>query len=250
MTVLLVEDEPGLVHFMRKGLESEYFTVDVCTDGESGLKAIEINGYDLVVLDIMLPKKDGIAVCQEMRDKGIHTPVLMVSVLDDVIDRIKGLNNGADDYLIKPFAFEEMLARMQALLRRERSVKHVKLQVGGLVLDPNTHEVKRDNDIVFLTRKEYCILDYLMRNIGKVCTRTMIGEKIWGYDFVQRSNTIDVHMSYLRKKIDKGHRDPLIHVMRDVGYKIQDYGNNKLRMAYDQAQGVIPISVDKQLNNA
>lgn len=222
MTILVVEDEVKITRFIKKGLEMEHYTVEVAYDGKEALEKAEINTYDLIILDIMLPKMDGIEVCKKLRDNKVETPIIMLTARDTVEDRIKGLDVGADDYLVKPFSFGELVARIRALLRREKTVKTTRLQVGDLILDPATHEVFRGNKEIQLSSKEYRLLDYMMRRPGHVCTRTMIGEHIWGYNFTDDSNVIDVYISYLRKKIDSGFKNRLIHTVRDVGYKIQD----------------------------
>lgn len=221
MTILLVEDEHRIAKFIKRGLELEHYTVDVAQDGEEALHLIEVNGYDLVVLDLMLPKKNGLEVCREMRKNKIETPVLILTAKDLVDNKIEGLDSGADDYMIKPFAFGELLARVRALLRRERSVKQTKLQIDDLVLDPATHEISRAGKEIVLTSKEYRLLDYFMRRPNQICTRTMIGEHVWGYNFAQNSNVIDVYISYLRKKIDTGFPKKLFSTVRDVGYKLK-----------------------------
>jgi len=221
MTILLVEDEQKITRFIKRGLELEHFTVDVAYNGEEALHLIEINGYDLIVLDVMLPKKDGLEVCREIRKSNISTPILMLTAKDLIDDKIQGLDSGADDYMVKPFAFGELLARVRALLRREKSVKQTKLQIDTLVLDPATHEVTRNGKEIPLTSKEYRLLDYFMRRPNQVCTRTMIGEHVWGYNFAQNSNVIDVYISYLRKKVDTGFANKLFSTVRDVGYKIK-----------------------------
>lgn len=222
MTILVVEDEIKIARFIKKGLEMEHYTVDVAYDGEEGLEKAEINSYDLIILDILLPKMDGVEVCRKLREAKVETPIIMLTAKDTVEDRIKGLDAGADDYLTKPFAFGELVARIRALFRREKAVKTTSLEVNGLVLNPSTHEVHRDDKEIQLSSKEYRLLDYMMRRPGHVCTRTMIGEHIWGYNFTDDSNVIDVYISYLRRKIDKGFKKKLIHTVRDVGYKIQD----------------------------
>lgn len=222
MTILVVEDEIKITRFIKKGLEMEHYTVETAYDGEEALEKAEINSYDLIILDIMLPKVDGIEVCRRLREQKVETPIIMLTAKDTVEDRVKGLDVGADDYLIKPFAFGELLARIRALLRREKTVHSTKLQVADLVMDPATHEVFRGDKELKLSSKEYRLLDYMMRRPGHVCTRTMIGEHIWGYNFKDDSNVIDVYISYLRKKIDSGFKQKLIHTVRDVGYKIQD----------------------------
>jgi heavy metal response regulator len=222
MTILVVEDEVKITRFIKKGLEMEHYTVEVAYDGEEALEKAEINNYDLIIMDIMLPKMDGVEVTRKLRERKVETPIIMLTARDTIDDRVKGLDAGADDYLVKPFAFGELVARIRALLRREKTVKSTKLQVGDLVLDPATHEVYRGDKEIKLSSKEYRLLDYMMRRPGHVCTRTMIGEHIWGYNFTDDSNVIDVYISYLRKKIDSGFKNKLIHTVRDVGYKIQD----------------------------
>ena len=228
MTILVVEDEIKITRFIKKGLEMEHYTVEIAYDGKEALEKAEINNYDLIILDIMLPKIDGLEVCKKLREAKIETPIIMLTAKNTVEDRIKGLDAGADDYLVKPFSFGELLARIRALLRREKTVKSTKLQVGDLTLNPATHEIFRGNKEISLSSKEYRLLDYMMRRPGYVCTRTMIGEHIWGYNFKDDSNVIDVYISYLRRKIDKGFKIRLIHTVRDVGYKIQDK-NQKIK---------------------
>ena len=220
MTILVVEDEYKITRFIQRGLEMEHYTVDVAYDGEEALNKLGVNDYDLIILDLMLPKKDGIEVCKEIRDRKIDAPVIMLTARDTIEDRIKGLDQGADDYIVKPFAFGELLARIRALLRREKTVKRSVLQISDLILDPATHEVTRTGKPLVLTSKEYRLLDYFMRRPGQVCTRTMIGEHIWGYNFVDSSNVIDVSVSNLRKKVDGEASLQLIKTVRNVGYKI------------------------------
>jgi heavy metal response regulator len=222
MTILVIEDEVKISRFIKKGLEMEHYTVDAAYTGKEGLEKSEINSYDLIILDIMLPEMDGIEVCRKLRENKVDTPIIMLTARNTVEDRIKGLDSGADDYLTKPFAFGELVARIRALLRREKTVNATKLEVGDLILDPATHEVFRGGKEIALSSKEYRLLDYMLRRPGHVCTRTMIGEHIWGYNFTDDSNVIDVYISYLRRKIDGGFRNKLIHTVRDVGYKIQD----------------------------
>lgn len=220
MTILVVEDEYKITKFIQRGLEMEHYTVDVAYDGEEALNKLGVNDYDLVILDLMLPKKDGIEVCKEIREKKIDAPVIMLTARDTIEDRIRGLDQGADDYIVKPFAFGELLARIRALLRREKTVKRSVLQISDLILDPATHEVTRAEKPLTLTSKEYRLLDYFMRRPGQVCTRTMIGEHIWGYNFIDSSNVIDVSVSNLRKKVDGEFPLQLIKTVRNVGYKI------------------------------
>jgi len=221
MTILLVEDERKISRFIKRGLELEHYTVDVAFDGEEALKLIEVNGYDLIILDLMLPKKDGIEVCKDIRKNKIETPVLVLTAKDLIDNKIEGLDSGADDYMVKPFAFGELLARVRALLRRERSVRQTKLQINDLVLDPATHEVYRGGKEIQLTSKEYRLLDYFMRRPNQICTRTMIGEHVWGYNFEQNSNVIDVYISYLRKKINGDFSNKMFSTVRDVGYRLK-----------------------------
>ncbi|HAM88559.1 MAG: Two component transcriptional regulator, winged helix family [Candidatus Falkowbacteria bacterium GW2011_GWC2_38_22] len=228
MTILVVEDEIKITRFIKKGLEMEHYTVETAYDGQEALDKAEINNYDLIILDIMLPKIDGITVCRKLRENKVETPIIMLTARDTVEDRVKGLDAGADDYLIKPFAFGELIARIRALLRREKTVKSTKLVVGDLSMDPATHEVFRGDKEINLSSKEYRLLDYMMRRPGQVCTRTMIGEHIWGYNFTDDSNVIDVYISYLRKKVDNGFPNKLILTVRDVGYKIAD--KKKIKM--------------------
>ena len=220
MTILVIEDEHKITRFIQRGLEMEHYTVDVAYDGEEALQKIGVNDYDLIILDLMLPKKDGVEVCREIRKRKIGVPIIMLTARDTVEDRVRGLDEGADDYVVKPFAFGELLARIRALLRREKTVKRSILQVADLALDPATHEVTRGDRLVDLTSKEYRLLDYFMRRPGQVCTRTMIGEHIWGYNFIDSSNVIDVSVSNLRRKVDGDNPVQLVKTVRNVGYKI------------------------------
>ncbi len=222
MKILIIEDEKRITSFIRKGLQYEGYTVDVAYDGMTGLEKVQDENLDLIVLDVMLPELDGISLCSQMREKGLTTPVIMLTAKDSVDDRVKGLDAGADDYLVKPFSFKELLARIRSLLRRGDAVKQVVLQVGDLVIDPASREVKRGERVIELSRKEYSLLEYLMRNQNQVLTRTMIAEHVWDYDFDSFTNTIDVYIRYLRKKIDEGENKKLIKTVRGVGYKITD----------------------------
>lgn len=237
MTILIVEDEVKITRFIKKGLELEHYTTDVAYDGQEALDKALVNSYDLIMLDIMIPKLNGIEVCRKLREEKIDTPIIMLTARDTIEDKIKGLDAGADDYLIKPFAFGELIARVRALLRREKTVKSTKLRINDLELDPATHEVFRGDKEITLSSKEYRLLDYMMRRPGQICTRTMIGEHIWGYNFTDDSNIIDVYISYLRKKIDKGFRNKLIHTIRDVGYKIKDKTAKKRKINLSKNNG-------------
>jgi len=218
MKILVVEDEERVAQFIQKGLKEEGHAVDVSYDGEDGGFLAEVNDYDLILLDVMLPKKNGISVCREIRARGVVTPVLMLTARDSVEDRVRGLDAGADDYLVKPFAFEELLARVRALLRRRSDSKTPTLQLADLELDPITRLVTRSGKPIRLTTKEYSLLEYLLRNANKVLSRTLIGEHVWDMNFDPESNVIDVYISHLRNKIDKGHDLPLLHTMRGQGY--------------------------------
>ena len=218
MKILVVEDEERVAQFIQKGLKEEGHAVDVSYDGEDGGFLAEVNDYDLILLDVMLPKKNGISVCREIRERGVVTPVLMLTARDSVEDRVRGLDAGADDYLVKPFAFEELLARVRALLRRRSDTKTPTLKLADLELDPITRLVTRAGKPIRLTTKEYSLLEYLLRNANKVLSRTVIGEHVWDMNFDPESNVIDVYISHLRNKIDKGHDVPLLHTMRGQGY--------------------------------
>jgi len=220
--ILLVEDEERIASFIARGLKESHYVVDVASDGEKGLFMAEINEYDLAILDIMLPKKDGITICRELRNKGRDLPILMLSAKDSTDDKIRGLNIGADDYLAKPFAFKELLARVQALLRRQKPSQGQILKVGDLQLNQLTHKVIRQDKEIELTSKEYMLLEYFMLNAGKLISRTMISEHVWHEDFDSFTNVIDVFVNYLRKKIDKGFKKPLIHTIRGSGYCLKE----------------------------
>lgn len=221
MNILIVEDEQRIARFIKKGLELEEYLADVSNDGAKALEMIQINGYDLIILDIMLPGLSGIEICQKIRQDNIDTPVIILTARDSVEDRVSGLDAGADDYLVKPFAIGELLARIRALLRREKTTRQTVLRVSDLTLNPSSHVVTRGERELELTSKEYKILDYLMRRPDQVCTRTMIMEHVWGYDYAGQGNIVDVYITYLRKKIDKGYSKKLIQTIRDVGYKIR-----------------------------
>lgn len=221
MRILVIEDERKIASFIKRGLREEGYTVDTAFDGEEGYHLTGENEYALIILDIMLPKQDGIALCRQLRNDGIESPVLMLTAKDSVQDKVRGLDSGADDYLTKPFAFEELLARLRALLRKGAK-RAASLQVGDLALDAAAHRVTRSGREIVLTMKEYALLAYLMRNAGTVVTRTMIAENIWELDFDTGTNIIDVYINYLRNKIDSGHEKKLIHTVRGRGYMIKD----------------------------
>ena len=216
MKILLVEDEKKVVSFIRNGLRSEGFTVDTAQDGEEGLfKALEGN-FDLIILDLMLPKMDGISVCQKLRAQAKNTPIIMLTAKDEVDDRVKGLEAGADDYLTKPFSFAELLARIKALSRRGREVKSEILNWADIRLNPDRMEVTKKGKAVNLSATEFKLLKYFMQNPGRVLSKAMILENIWGYDFDPESNIVDVYIKYLRDKVGKN----LIQTVRGIGYKL------------------------------
>lgn len=218
MKILVVEDEKKVSSFIKRGLEEEKYEVDTALDGEEGLKAAIETNYDLIVLDWMLPKKDGLTLVRELREKKASTPVLMLTAKDSLEDIIAGLDSGSDDYLTKPFAFAELLARVRALLRRSEMDKGAELRFADLRLDPVTHKVWRKDKEIDLTAKEYGLLEYFMRNPNQVLTRTMIADHVWDYTFDTFTNIIDVYVNYLRKKIDRDEEKKLIHTVRGVGY--------------------------------
>ncbi len=218
MRILVIEDEIKVANFIKKGLEEERYAVDIALDGEYGLYLSEVYDYDLIVLDLMIPKIDGLEVLRRIRSNKNKVPILVVTAKDTAEDIVRGLDSGCDDYLTKPFEFKVFLARVRALLRRERPDLEPVLKVADLTLSPITHKVKRGDKEIELTAKEYALLEYFMRNPNKVLTRTMISEHVWDYHFDSMTNVIDVYVNYLRKKIDKGFEPKLIHTIRGVGY--------------------------------
>jgi len=220
MRILLVEDEIKIANFIERGLKEENYVVDVASDGEKAMFLAEINPYDLIILDIMLPGVDGITICRELRKKEISVPILMLTAKDRVRDKVLGLNSGADDYLAKPFDFEELSARIGALLRRNRDNKTGILKVADLELDQLRHKVMRAEKQIQLSSKEFALLEYLMLNADHVVTRTMISEHVWHEDFDSFTNVIDVFISFLRNKVDKDFKKPLIHTIHGKGYRI------------------------------
>lgn len=222
MSILVVEDEKKVAGFIKRGLEEDGFSVTVVHDGAEGFtKAVEGN-YSLVVLDRMLPKKDGLTVVKELRDAGVKVPVLMLTARDTVEDIVSGLDAGSDDYLTKPFAFAELTARVRALLRRGEQDRGAELHYSDMRLDPVTHKVWRGGKEIDLTAKEYGLLEYMMRNPNQVLSRAMIAEHVWDYAFDSFTNIIDVYINYLRKKIDKNQQVRLIHTVRGQGYVLRE----------------------------
>jgi heavy metal response regulator len=221
MRILVVEDDKKVASFIQKGLEEEGYAVDLAADGETGLTMGLDRVHDAIVLDVMLPGKPGFQVVRELRSAGVATPILMLTARDAVEDKVQGLDAGADDYQTKPFVFAELLARLRALMRRGAESRPPRLQVADLVLDPATRNVTRGGQPITLTQREFALLEYLMRNAGRVCTRTSITERVWDYSFDSGTNVIDVYVTYLRKKIDADRSAKLIHTVRGVGYVLK-----------------------------
>lgn len=222
MHILVVEDEKRLANLVRRALEEERHVVDVSFDGAEALEMAQSTEYDLLVLDLMLPGVDGIEVCRRLRAAQKPVRILMLTARDAIEDRVTGLESGADDYLVKPFSFSELLARVKALSRRQVAAQvEEELIVGDLVLDLAKREARRDGKQIELTAKEFQLLEYMMRNAGRVLTRTQILDHVWGYNFDSFSNVVDIYVHYLRSKIDKGFKEPLIKTMRGVGYSLK-----------------------------
>lgn len=220
MRILLVEDELSIAQFICQGLSEAGYAIDVVGDGNRGLEYALAAEYDVILLDILLPGRDGLAVLKQLRAHGRKTPVLLLTARDAIDDRVKGLDLGADDYLTKPFAFPELLARLRALLRRPPLQTDTVLRVGDLELDIARREVRRAGRLIELSPREFMLLHYLMRHPQQVLTRTQIGEHIWNFDFISESNVVDVYIGYLRRKIDRGFAQPLLHTIRGVGYRL------------------------------
>ena len=221
MRILVVEDEKKVASFIKKGLEEEGYAVDVAADGEEGLGLALTRVHDLIILDIRLPKMDGLRVLQALRHDSVTTPVLLLTVRATIEDKVLGLDAGADDYLTKPFAFQELVARVRALLRRRTEAEPTVLRIDDLRLDPARRTVTRGDEKIDLTPREFALLDYFMRNPGRVLTRTMIAEHVWDYSFDTSTNVIDVYVNYLRKKVDAGREPKLLHTIRGVGYVLK-----------------------------
>jgi heavy metal response regulator len=225
MRILLVEDDKGIARFVKKGLLENSFSVDVASNGEEGLEFVLYKGYELIILDILLPKMDGREILRRLREREIQTPVIFLTAKDSENDIVNGLNLGADDYLTKPFSFNELLARLQALLRRGKSIAPFsRLQMANLILELDGHRVFREKVKIELTPKEYALLEFFMRHPGQIITRTMISEKVWDVHFDTSTNIIDVHVSHLRNKIDKDFEPKLLHTVKGVGYVLEDRG--------------------------
>ncbi|MGA2260908.1 MAG: response regulator transcription factor [Acidobacteriota bacterium] len=218
MRVLVVEDARPMAEALAKGLREQGYAVDVAGDGETAIQQAEINQYDAIVLDVMLPQRDGFAVCRALREQGLSVPVLMLTARDAVEDRVAGLDVGADDYLTKPFAFKELLARLRALMRRHSQLRPPRLKLADLELDTASQEVRRAGRLIRLTAKEYALLEYLLLHAGEVVSREGISEHVWDESFDPFSNLIEVYIQRLRKKIDEGEQIRLIHTRRGAGY--------------------------------
>ena len=221
MRILLVEDNKRLSDSLRMTLEDDGYAVDTAYDGLDGEEMALMGTYDIIILDIMLPHKDGLAVCRDLRNKRVNTPILMLTARDALDDRVNGLDSGADDYLVKPFQVDELRARIRALLRRESSNKSGLLEVGDLTLDPATHAVERAGKPVELTAKEYSLLEYFMRHPNHLVTREMVETSLWSYDHVVASNVIDVYIRRLRRKIDDPYELKLFETVRGAGYRLR-----------------------------
>jgi heavy metal response regulator len=222
MRILIVEDEKSLADIIKKGLEEEGYAVDVAYNGEDGLFMAENEPSDIIILDIMLPIVDGMTILKTIRRTGVTTPVLMLTARDTLTDKVAGLDSGADDYLTKPFLFDELLARIRALLRRNSATKTAVIEIGDLSIDMAGKQVQRAGKKIMLSAREYCLLEYMAINRNKVLSRTAITEHIYDYGFDLDSNIIDVFISRLRNKIDRGHGTPFIHTVRGAGYILKE----------------------------
>lgn len=221
MRLLVVEDEHRIARAIKDGLEQEHYAVDVEFDGESGYGAASAEEYDLIIMDVMMPGMNGYELCQKLRADGNHTPVIMLTAKDQTADIVKGLDNGADDYLPKPFSFEVLLARIRALLRRPQQSLGEVLTVGDLSIDTTSKQVTRAGKAITLSSKEYALLEYLMRNQGRILSKNNIITHVWDFDADILPNTVEVFMNYLRGKVDKPFKKPLLHTVRGFGYKIE-----------------------------
>jgi DNA-binding response OmpR family regulator len=222
MRILLVEDNHRLNNTLKMGLSEDGYAVDSAYTGPEGEEMARVGVYDVIILDVMLPGKDGMAVCRDLRDGRLNTPILMLTARDTVEDRIEGLDSGADDYLVKPFAINELRARIRALLRRDAQDKSGRLNLADLSLDPASHRVERAGRLIDLTSKEFALLEYFMRNPNRLLTREMVETHIWNYDFEGTSNVVDVYIRRLRRKIDDPHEIKLFETVRGSGYRLAD----------------------------
>lgn len=222
MRILVVEDRSEVARFIVKGLKEEHYAVDCAATGTEGLGMARVGDYDAIILDVMLPGMNGFDVAAALRQKGVKSPILMLTVKDQIEDKVRGLDAGADDYLVKPFAFAELLARIRALLRRKDQLAPADLQLADLRLDPVSHKVSRAGRSIELTNREYALIEFLMRNKGRVCTRTAIIEHVWDMHFDSDTNLVDVHIRHLRAKLDDDFAPKLIHTVRGVGYVLRE----------------------------
>ena len=226
MRVLVVDDEPQLRRALERALKLDGYEVALAPDGQDALAALGSTPYDAVVLDVLMPKRDGLSVCRELRERGDRTPILMLTARDAVQDRIDGLDAGADDYVVKPFALDELLARLRALLRRTNGGAEGTLSYADLTLNPATREVRRGDRPVELTKTEFALLEHLIRHPRLVLTRSQLFEAVWGYDFGPRSNSLEVYVGYLRRKTEEGDEPRLIQTVRGVGYSLRETGRS------------------------
>ncbi|MFN4973083.1 MAG: response regulator transcription factor [Bacteroidota bacterium] len=224
MNVLVIEDEPKVASFIKQGLEEESVNVTVADDGNKGYALAKASDYDVIVMDVMLPHINGFDLCKMLRNDGMLTPVLMLTALNTTDEKVKGFDCGADDYLVKPFDFKELIARIKALKKRKNEIvqKAQILRVGDLTLDMDARVVKREGKRIDVTQKEYALLEYMMKNTNKVISRNDIAQHVWGVDFDTRTNVIDVYINFLRKKVDKDHKVKLIHTVIGMGYTIKE----------------------------
>lgn len=222
MRILVVEDEKKTASFIRKALQAEGFAVDVCRTGDDALAAVSTTSFDGIVLDIMLPGRDGLSVLRQLRERSNTTPVLLLSARGEVNERVDGLNAGADDYLAKPFVIAELVARIRALGRRSSDTKSTVLRLADLTLDTITREARRKETRIELTTREYLLLEFLLRSAGRICSRMAILEKVWDYDFDPGSNLVDVYIKRVREKIDDGFEPKLLHTVRNIGYVMKE----------------------------
>jgi heavy metal response regulator len=222
MRLLVVEDNPDMGPFLEQGLREHGFAVDLVADGGRGLDYASTGVYDLLILDRMLPGRDGLDILRALRARGVHTPAIFLTARGEVTDRVEGLDAGADDYLVKPFSFAELLARIRVVLRRGPEAQPPVLRVGDLVLDPAARAVERGGERIDLSAKQFTLLHYLMRHAGQVVSRTMIQEHVWNFEYDGLTNVVDVHINRLRNKVDRGFDRPLIHTLRGVGYVLRE----------------------------
>ena len=222
MTILIIEDEKKIAAILKKALTNERYAVDLAFDGEEGLQKAMKNNYALIILDIMLPKRDGMEVCRELRAHHVQTPIIMLTARGMIADRTQGLDNGADDYMVKPFGIDELFARIRAVLRRRKVIESHILKIADLIVDKTRHEVTRSGRKIQLTPKEYRLLDTLIRHNSHAITRRQLMDEAWGPHFMETNNELNVHIRYLRRKIDSSGLKPLIHTIRGVGYTIRE----------------------------